>query len=499
MIISVKESGYKSRRKAKPFTSKWRTTVANETITIPLRAGSNYDFFVDWGDGTKSRITSYSDPNRIHAYEIPGDHIIQITGIMEKCFWFNNAGDKHKIIEIIHWGDAPKVSFISIDESFFGCINLVAIAGVDNEYTSLSTLTDGLSNTFNGCTSLTQIPANIFQYSTGLLWADNTFKNCTGLLSVPSGLFKNLVNCSTFSYSFLGCTSLTTVGEDVFGPAAGSLGYIFYNCSSLTTISENAFRLCTQATAAPLTFRQTSSLVSVPENLFKYNTKITSFAETFRLSRIASVPAGLFRYNVNVTDFSGVFYSCAYLTTVPEDLFRYNTKLQGFSQTFMSSGLVSVPAGLFKYNVNVVGFSELFTSCTSLVSLPADLFKYNVLVTYFNKLCFGCSNLISVPPHLFRYNVLASVFNYSFYLCRKLVLNKNIFYADGEENTRFLNMNCDFAYTFYMSSYLGASVGEAPELWNCNFGTGTIGSTQTFRNHSLASVSNFASIPAGWK
>jgi hypothetical protein len=44
-------------------------------------------------------------------------------------------------------------------------------------------------------------------------------------------------------------------------------------------------------------------------------------------------------------------------------------------------------------------------------------------------------------------------------------------------------------------------LGEAPPLWNCDFGTGTSTSAGCYGGggNSASSLSNFASIPAGWK
>ena len=81
------------------FVSIWVTGLANETITLPLRSGFNYDFTVDWGDGSPtSQITGYDDPSRTHAYAVPGNHKIVITGTMETIY-FNNGPERQKILK----------------------------------------------------------------------------------------------------------------------------------------------------------------------------------------------------------------------------------------------------------------------------------------------------------------------------------------------------------------------------------------------------------------
>ena len=93
-------------------------------------------------------------------------------------------------------------------------------------------------------------------------------------------------------------------------------------------------------------------------------------------------------------------------------------------------------------------------------------------------------------------------FSLTFYDCWDLQLKRyrNIFFADGEEPTRFLNQSVNFTNCFSRSSYSGV-LGEAPPLWNCTWGTGTTTSTTCYggAGNSAASLTNYASVPAGWK
>ena len=110
---------------------------------------------------------------------------------------------------------------------------------------------------------------------------------------------------------------------------------------------------------------------------------------------------------------------------------------------------------------------------------------------------FGCSGLTDAPTDLFRYNVLADSFDSCFRDCVKFQQNANLFYAAGEQSTRFLNKTVNFANCFRISSFSGTQ-GVAPDLWACDFGTGTPIKTDCWQGHSIASVANFADIPADW-
>ena len=97
----------------KPFISTWRTTHSNDTITLPLVSSfsysgatgqGEYDFSVDWGDGTPAdRITAWNQAEATHYYQSAGDHTITISGKI--WGWsFNGGGDCLKIINVSHWG-----------------------------------------------------------------------------------------------------------------------------------------------------------------------------------------------------------------------------------------------------------------------------------------------------------------------------------------------------------------------------------------------------------
>ncbi|MEE3079510.1 MAG: hypothetical protein VX341_09260, partial [Bdellovibrionota bacterium] len=108
------------------FISVWRTTSSAESITLPLRSGYNYNFQVDWGDGSPiDTITAYNDPQITHVYAVAGDYTVRISGLLEAWF-FNNSGDKHKIIDVLSFGD---VGWVNLENAFDGCVNLATFYG----------------------------------------------------------------------------------------------------------------------------------------------------------------------------------------------------------------------------------------------------------------------------------------------------------------------------------------------------------------------------------
>ncbi len=81
------------------FITTWKTTAANQSITIPT-TGSGYNYTVNWGDGTTS---TNQTGNATHTYAAPGIHTIKITGDFPQIY-FNDQGDRYKIQSIEQWG-----------------------------------------------------------------------------------------------------------------------------------------------------------------------------------------------------------------------------------------------------------------------------------------------------------------------------------------------------------------------------------------------------------
>lgn len=125
------------------FITTWRTTTANESVTLPAN-GTN-DVTIDWGDGSTETVTT---ANPSHTYSTAGDYDISIDGTMTS--WYqNNQGDKDKLIEIKNWGDNK---WQSLQEAFYGCANMTCSA-TDILYTAQVTSMRAMffhCNNFNG-------------------------------------------------------------------------------------------------------------------------------------------------------------------------------------------------------------------------------------------------------------------------------------------------------------------------------------------------------------
>jgi hypothetical protein len=398
------------------FLTEWTVSgdAAARTITLPLintraEGALSYNCRVIWGDGSAdSTITSYDDANRIHTYAANGTYQVNIIGTCEG--WsFNNAGDKLKITKILQWGTSGIFNgFKYLAKGFFGCNSLTDIASGKILASGTGIASEGFANTFKDCY----------------------------IGAIPAGIFDN-------------------------HPLAGT----FQGCFCCSTSSQSNVALTT-----------------IPSDLFKYNIIVGTdgFYQTFFGNRgITAVPVDLFRYNVLVSGggFDQTFRGCIELVTIPTDLFRYNVLVSGFAfyDCFQTcTKLAAIPVDLFRYNVlaGEAAFEGTFINCNALTSIPADLFRYNTEVSRngFEETFSGCINITSVPDYLFKYNRKVDIagFSLTFKDCNKLQLSPWIFYADGEQATRFLDNITNLISCFQRDAFTGIQ-GTAPDLWNCTF------------------------------
>lgn len=291
---------------------------------------------------------------------------------------------------------------------------------------------------------------------------------------------------------------------DKFG-GFNNLNGAFWGCSNCTSLGIGKIRSIVPSLNLTSAFRSTG-ISTIPEGIFDELQNIT-VGSTFRgCTALVNIPSDLFRFSTGITSFPNTFDGCTSLVEIPTDLFRYNTAVTGgnsFAATFTGcTSLQVIPVDLFRYNVQASSFSSCFRNCSNLKILPIDIFKYNVnagssafLTTFEN------CGLETLPPELFRYNanVTGSSFQRTFANCPKLTLRSDLFFNAGEQSTRFLNRSISFQECFLRSSFTGVQ-GTAPDLWNCDFGTGVVTRSGAFfgAGNSGTSLTNFANIPSNW-
>ncbi len=125
------------------FITTWDTSLGTPgtTITIPTYTGETYNYDVDWdNDGTFDEFGIVGDVT--HDYGSAGIYTVAIRGTFPRIY-FNNGGDREKILTIEHWGINL---WTSMAQAFYGCENLnITNLAIDNP--NLSNVTD-MSNMF---------------------------------------------------------------------------------------------------------------------------------------------------------------------------------------------------------------------------------------------------------------------------------------------------------------------------------------------------------------
>ncbi len=137
--------------KMKRFITKW-TFPANYRFTLPLKShsGLNYDFKVDWGDGSSvSRVTSFNDTDKVHTYAEARQYTITITGLCEG-FHNNNrvlgVNSGPYLNEVVNLGD---MGWKDLSRAFYENRNLTKVSGGNTSNVT------SMENMFYGATQAT--------------------------------------------------------------------------------------------------------------------------------------------------------------------------------------------------------------------------------------------------------------------------------------------------------------------------------------------------------
>jgi hypothetical protein len=321
-------------------------TSGTNQFTLPT-TGSDFDCIVNWGDGTSDAyVGTMGSPT--HTYPSVGTYEIKISGVFPRIF-FNNAGDRQKIIEIKNLGVYAGGS-ISQFSAFRGCGNLIINTPTLGFFGNVTFFNDA----WRSCTSLTSFP--LLDVSSGTFFNSAWF-GCSSLTSFP---LLNVSSGTNFSESWRICTSLTS--------------FPLLDTSSGTSFA-NAWNGCSSLTSFPLL--DTSSGTNF-QQAWQSCTSLTSFP-------LLNVSSG--------TNFSESWRICTSLTSFP--LLDVSSGTSFFRAWLGCSSLTSFPLLDTSSGTN---FQEAWQSCTSLTSFPLLDVSSG---TNFNSAWRSCTSLTTFPPNMF--------------------------------------------------------------------------------------------------
>ena len=206
--------------------------------SFTIRTTGTCTYVVDWGDDSSETVTATT---ATHNYSTAGTYNVGIR-VVSGTFrpYYNNNNDGRLVTKFRGRSDFKFTG--SLDNAFYGCVNL------DEVTADFSQVTGGMTYTFRDANSLvdfqntgagaTVLNQNLFGFNDlkGVTSLNNTFYNCSALKTL-AGL--DLSNITSVPNAFYG-TDLVKFGTEnlpiSLGTTAGnlSLSQLFYNKSSLT-------------------------------------------------------------------------------------------------------------------------------------------------------------------------------------------------------------------------------------------------------------------------
>ena len=292
-----------------PFVSVWQTTTPNESITLPLRSGFKYDFTIDWGDSTKSKITSFDDTDAVHFYSDPGDHKVEITGTVE-AWSFNGGGDATKLIRVI---DLGSVGFINLQGAFYGCTNLTDFAGGDT-----SAVTD-MSYMFANTFQLKTIDLANFDTS-NVTSMEGMFVGNTGLTSLDLSNF-DTSNVTSMKSMFMATVSLTSLDLSNFDTSNVTSMHAMFSSTGASNLNLSSFNTSNVESMARM-FEGVANLTSL--DLASFDTSRVRYMYRMFCDARALSGLNLSRFDTTSVDtMASMFEGATALTAL--DLSHFNT------------------------------------------------------------------------------------------------------------------------------------------------------------------------------
>lgn len=196
-------------------------TTPDNQIAIPLSSIYDYDFVLDWGDGSSDVITTYNDPALLHTYAASGIKTLTFTGIFPKFEFLNE--DAPKITAVNSWGD---IEYHTDQSRGFGqTTGLSSFPATPSA--SFNLLTKGQSTFYKS--PISQVPSGMTFPNLEL--GDSMFSQCN-LTSLPAGMELNALTNGSYMFDV---NSLTALPDNMTLPNLID-GYRMFRSNSLTDL-----------------------------------------------------------------------------------------------------------------------------------------------------------------------------------------------------------------------------------------------------------------------
>ena len=244
VTITVNEAGSVDN-----FITTWRTTTANESITIPTtakarRGGDYYNYVVHWGDGSSE---SGRRGDATHTYATAGDYTVSIGGIFPSIqFGIGDSGfaSSDNMQDVAQWGN---IAWTSMVGAFWGADNLTMTA---TDVPDLSGVTS-MRSMFYGATSFNadisgwnvEAVTNMSQMFSGTTfnqdignWNTESVTDMSGMFYYATAFNQDIGNWNTAQVTNMSqMFSGTTFNQDIGGwnvEAVTNMRSMFYEATA---------------------------------------------------------------------------------------------------------------------------------------------------------------------------------------------------------------------------------------------------------------------------
>ncbi|WP_159075856.1 BspA family leucine-rich repeat surface protein [Muricauda brasiliensis] len=130
------------------FVTTWKTEVDDGEVIVGANPEYDYDFIIDWGDGTVEEITESNPTKFAHIYETAGTYTVAIKGNFPAIVTGNiyTATTGEKITSIEQWGS---IQWKTMGYAFSKAENMVYNASAAPDLTNVA----NMESMFSGATS----------------------------------------------------------------------------------------------------------------------------------------------------------------------------------------------------------------------------------------------------------------------------------------------------------------------------------------------------------
>ncbi|MEO0572871.1 MAG: BspA family leucine-rich repeat surface protein [Bacteroidota bacterium] len=116
------------------FISQWNLPDDNLTVQLPIyegnsEDGTDYNFSVDWGDGTITEVTSFDDEDAMHTYGDSGIKTVTISGFITGFNFGQTQDSRDLFYDVLQWGG---LNLGNAERHFELCRNLIGFTATDS-------------------------------------------------------------------------------------------------------------------------------------------------------------------------------------------------------------------------------------------------------------------------------------------------------------------------------------------------------------------------------